>query len=436
MFNYEFHSENRKRFMAELPPKSIVIIPSAPQSTYSHDVHYPYRQNSYLRYLTGFVEHDAVLVLTPDSDTPYNLFVMPRDLEKEIWNGFRHGVDGARQTFGAQAAYTIDELESTLPDLMANMEHLYYALGYDEAFDKKVLQALNAVRKQIRNGISAPQHIHDPAEILNEMRLRKQPFEGEMMQKAADIGVSAHIEAMKAVKPGMNEYEVQALIDYTFGKQQARAGYPSIVGGGLNATVLHYTENNQNLRDGELLLIDAGAEYQYYNSDITRTIPINGRFSPVQRKVYELVLKAQKAAIQEAKPGNTFIAPHNTAVKILTTGLVELGLLEGEVDTLIETEAYKKFYMHKTGHWLGGEVHDVGNYRDSAGEWRKLEPGMILTVEPGLYFGPHLADEIPQEFLHIGIRIEDDILVTEDGPLNLTAGVPKEVAEIEALMQG
>lgn len=435
MLNHAFYSENRKRFMAELPPRSIAIIPSPPQSTYSHDVHYPYRQSSYLRYLTGFVEHDAVLVLAPDSPTPYTLFVLPRDLEKEIWNGFRHGVDGARQTFGAQAAFTIDQLESQLPELMANTDHLYYALGHDEAFDKKVLTALNAVRKQIRNGVSAPRHIHDPGEILNEMRLRKQPYEGEMMQKAADIAVAAHIEVMKAVKPGMNEYEVQALIDYTFGKNQARAGYPSIVGGGLNATVLHYIENNQPLCDGELLLVDAGAEYQYYNSDITRTMPINGKFSPVQRKVYELVLKAQKAAIEQARPGKTFIDPHNTAVQILTAGLVELGLLQGEVNTLIEQEAYKKFYMHKTGHWLGGDVHDVGDYRDAEGNWRQLEPGMVLTVEPGLYFGPHLAGDIPHEFLHIGIRIEDDILVTAEGPLNLTAGVPKEVDEIEALMQ-
>ncbi|PIQ29089.1 Xaa-Pro aminopeptidase [bacterium (Candidatus Blackallbacteria) CG17_big_fil_post_rev_8_21_14_2_50_48_46] len=435
MLNLEFHSENRKRLLAQLPPKSVVIINSAPQATYSHDVHYPYRQNSYLRYLTGFTEHDAVLVLAPDSPTPYTMFVLPRDLEKEIWNGFRQGVDGIRQVYGAQAAYTIDQLDSKLPELMANTEHLYYALGHDENFDKTVLQALNAVRKQIRNGVSAPRHVHDPGEILNEMRLHKQPIEIEWMQKAADIAVEAHTQVMKTVKPEMYEYEVQALIDYTFGKQQSRAGYPSIVGGGLNATILHYIENNQKLCDGEMLLVDAGAEYRYYNSDITRTFPINGKFSPVQRKVYELVLKAQKAAIEMVKPGNTFMDPHTTAVRHLTEGLVELGLLEGDPEQLIAQESYKKFYMHKTGHWLGGDVHDVGDYKDADGNWRKLEPGMVLTVEPGLYFGPHLAGEIPHEFLHIGIRIEDDILVTEDGHRNLTAGVVKEVDQIEALMQ-
>jgi Xaa-Pro aminopeptidase len=435
MLNPDFHRGNRQTLLSQLPPRSVLIVNSAPQATYSHDVHYPYRQHSDLRYLTGFTEHDAVLVLATDSATPFTLFVLPRDLEKEIWNGFRQGVDGARQVFGADAAYTIDQLDHKLPELMAGADHLYYALGYNNSFDQTVLKALNAVRKQVRNGVHAPRHIHDPAELLGEMRLRKQSVEIEWMQRAADIAVEAHRAVMQTVKPGMNEYEVQALIDYTFGKNQARAGYPSIVGGGLNATVLHYIENNQPLCDGEILLVDAGAEYQYYNSDITRSFPVNGRFSPVQRKVYEVVLRAQKAAIEAVRPGNTFSDPHTTAVRHLTAGLCELGLLQGDLEQLIAQEAYKKFYMHKTGHWLGGDVHDVGEYKDSAGQWRKLEPGMVLTVEPGLYFGPHLAGEIPHEFLHIGIRIEDDILVTPEGHLNLTAGVPKEVDEIEALMQ-
>lgn len=436
MFNLEFHSGNRQRFMAQLPPRSVAIIHSAPQAIYSHDVYYPYRQNSDFYYLTGFTEPQAVLVLAPDSETPYTLFVMPRDLEKEIWNGFRQGVDGARQVFGAQAAYPIEQLKHKLPELIAHADHLYYALGYDKDFDALVLEALNAVRKQVRNGIHAPRHIHDPAEILSAMRLIKQPAEIAWMQRAADIAAEAHRAAMQAVRPGMYEYEIQALIEYTFRRHQARPGYPCIVGGGLNATILHYIENNQPLCAGEMLLVDAGAEYCHYNSDITRTFPINGTFSPVQRKVYDIVLRAQKAAIAQVRPGNSFMAPHRAALRELTAGLIELGLLEGELETLISQEAYKKFYMHKTSHWLGADVHDVGEYKDHEGQWRLLEPGMVLTIEPGLYFGPHLAGQIPHEFLHLGIRIEDDILVTEEGRLNLTAGVPKEIDEIEALMQG
>lgn len=434
MINTEFYANNRKRFMDKMAPNSVAIIPSAPEATYSHDVHYPYRQNSYLRYLTGFIEPQSVLVIAPAQEHPFTLFVMPRDLKKEIWNGFRHGTEGATNTYKADQAYTIDELEFRLPEILKNTDHLYYNFGQTPHFDKMVFEAVNQVKGKIREGIKAPRTYYDPALILNEMRLFKQPYEIDMMQKAADISVEAHTEIMKQLKPGMHEYEMAAIIEYTFRKHNACMGYPAIVGGGVNATILHYIENDKELHDGDLLLTDAGAEYAYYNADITRTIPVNGRFSPTQKAVYEVVLEAQKQAINTVKPGNVWIDIHNKAVDVLTEGLMDLGLLKGSKAENIEAEAHTEFYMHKTGHWLGADVHDLGEYKTPEGEWRALEPGMVLTVEPGLYFGPHLKDKIPAEFHNIGIRIEDDILVTAEGHHNFTAGVPKEVSEIESLM--
>lgn len=430
----QFHAANRDRFMEAIGNDAVAIFFSAPEATYSHDVHYVYRQNSYLHYLTGFNEPNSALILAPGHDRPIAMFVLPRDLEKEIWNGFRQGVDGAKENFGADAAWTIDELSRVLPDYLANRQHLYFSFGAHESQDRQVFAALNAVRGRIRNGVRAPRHLHDPGLVLNEMRLFKQPHEVELMQRAGDISAEAHCEAMRKVRPGMFEYEAEGIIEHYFRRHNSRMAYPAIVGGGLNGTILHYIENNRELKAGELLLIDAGAEYQYYNADITRTFPVDGRFSPAQRAVYEVVLAAQKAAIEQVRPGVRFLDLHAKAVEVITAGLVDLGLLKGSVESLIAEGAHQKFYMHKTGHWLGSDVHDVGDYLDAEGLSRQLEPGMVTTVEPGIYVGPHLSAEVPAEFHHIGIRIEDDILVTATGHHNLTAKVPKEIAEIEALM--
>ncbi len=436
MSHFAFHEENRRRLMEQLGPDGVAVIFSAPESTYSHDVHYVYRQNSYFQYLTGFLEPSSALVIAPGHEQPYALFVLPRDLEKEIWNGFRAGVDGAKRSFGAHAAYTIDQLSQILPDYLANRQTLHYNFGQSDANDRIVFGALNSVRGRIRHGVRAPKLLQDPGLILNEMRLFKQPLEVELMQKAADISAEAHCEAMRKIKPGMYEYEAEAIIEHHFRRHNSRMGYPAIVGGGLNATILHYIENNKELVDGDLLLIDAGAEYAHYNADITRTFPINGRFTPAQKAVYEVVLASQKAAVEMVKPGIRFLDLHTKTVEIITEGLIDLGLLSGSRDSLIEQGAYQKFFMHKTGHWLGGDVHDVGEYLDAEGKSRKLEAGMVTTIEPGIYVGPHLSAEVSREFHHIGIRIEDDILVTEQGYHNLTAGVPKEISEIETLMAG
>lgn len=434
MPDYSFYQENRRRFMEQIGTDAVAVFFSSPVATYSHDVHYIYRQDSYLQYLTGFGEPSSALVLAPGHDQPVAMFVLPRDLEKEIWNGFRQGVEGARRNFGASAAWTIDELAQILPGYFADRKHLYYGFGSSEANDRLVFGALNTVRGKIRQGIRAPKHLHDPGLILNEMRLFKQPHEIELMQRAGDISAEAHCEAMRQVKPGMYEYEAEAIIEHHFRRHNCKMAYPAIVGGGLNATILHYIENDQELHDGDLLLIDAGAEHEYYNADITRTFPVNGRFSAVQRAVYDVVLASQKAAIEMVKPGIRFLDLHSKTIQIITEGLVDLGLLQGSPESLIAQGAYQKFFMHKTGHWLGSDVHDVGEYLDDEGLSRKLEPGMVTTIEPGIYVGPHLSSEVSREFHHIGIRIEDDIVVTADGCHNLTSKVPKEIAEIEALM--
>lgn len=413
----------------------VAIFFAAPEATYSHDVQYVYRQNSDLHYLTGFLEPGTVLILAPGHDHPYTLFVRPRDLEKEIWNGFRQGTEGARRNFGANMAYPLEQLSEILPQYLADRKNLYYRFGSDPDNDRQVFAALNSVRGKIRQGIRSPQHLHDPGLILNEMRLFKQPYEIEQMRRACQISAAAHVQLMQQVKAGMYEYEAEAIVEHHFRKHNARMGYPAIVGGGLNATILHYIENNRQLQDGDLLLVDAGAEYEYYNADITRSFPINGKFSPAQRAVYDVVLAAQKACVEMIQPGIRFLDIHHKAVEIMTEGLIDLGLLEGQRDALIANKAYEKFFMHKTGHWLGSDVHDMGDYLDAEGLSRKLETGMVTTVEPGLYVGPHLSAEVPREFQHIGIRIEDDILVTDQAHENLTSGVPKDPQEIEELMR-
>ena len=426
-------ASRRETFMKRMEG-GVALFFAAPQRNRSADSDYAYRQDSYFHYLTGFGEPGAAALLLPDGDRHrFVLFVRPRDREKEIWNGRRAGPEGARSDFGADEARTIDELPALLTGYLENAPRLYHALGRNPETDALVKVALDAVRGKARQGIKAPAVLVDPASILDTMRLVKSAEELGLMRRAASISSEAHNAAMRALGPGMREYEIEALIEYHFRRLGATApGYNSIVGSGENATILHYVENDAVCRDGELLLVDAGAEYRGYNADITRTYPVSGRFTGLQRDAYEIVLAAQLAAIDCVRPGRRFIEYHDTAVRVLVEGLVSLGILAGDVDGLIEQKAYQPYYMHRTGHWLGLDVHDVGDYRDGP-EWRKLEPGMVLTVEPGLYFARDL-EGVPDPLRGVGIRIEDDVAVTRGDPEILTAAAYKTVAEIESVM--
>jgi len=409
----------------------IAIVATAPEVPRNRDTHYPYRHDSYFYWLTGFAEPEAVVVMV-GGDTPEAiLFCRDKDETREIWDGFRYGPAAAREHFGFDAAYSINELDAKLPELMGNRTRLAYAVGQDPVWDARVIGWLNAVRTKTRQGILAPGEIIDVRHALDEMRLIKDAHELALMRRAADISTGAHRAAMRATRPGGHEYEIEAELLSAFRRGGAEApAYTSIVASGANACVLHYVFNNKPLKDGDLLLIDAAAEFGSYAADITRTFPVNGRFSAAQKDAYELVLAAQAAAIDAVRPGNPWNAPHDAAVRVLTQGMVDLKLLAGEVDGLIESKAYDRFYMHRTGHWLGLDVHDAGEYKLD-GAWRPLQPGMTLTVEPGLYIRP--ADNIPEALWNIGIRIEDDVAVNESGCEVLTTP-PKTVAEIEAWM--
>ncbi|MBO9539204.1 Xaa-Pro aminopeptidase [bacterium] len=413
----------------------VAILPSAPVTVRTADLDHEYRQDSDFFYLTGFKEPESVLVLAPNHPEHKTiLFVRPRDKERETWDGRRAGTEGALRDYGVDAAYTIDQFDAVIGTYLDNQEHLYFQLGKNKAWDERVLDLLKRYKTRARSGVKGPSTMHDPSEILHEMRLFKSAEEIELMRKSAAIAAEAHTRAMQATRPGVYEYEIQAEIEYTFKRRGAMGpAYGSIVGGGANGCILHYVENDAVLKDGDLLLIDAGAEYGFYASDITRTFPVNGRFSPAQQEVYEVVLEAQLEALATVKPGVTFQAVHDAAVRVLTAGLVRLGILSGEVDALIASEAYKPFYMHKTSHWLGIDTHDVGAYK-LQGEWRTLQPGMVLTIEPGLYITEG-QEGVDPKYWNIGIRIEDDVLVTPDGHENLTRQVPKSVEEIERLMQ-
>ncbi len=409
--------------------EAVAVLPAAPVFARNSDVDHDYRQDSDLFYLTGFDEPGSVLVLGA-ADKKSTLFVRPRDPEREIWDGPRAGVDGARTIFGVDQSHVAKELDEELPKLLQNKRRLYYRLGRDRAFDDVVLRAIDRVRARARLGLSWPTEIVDPGVLIHEMRLFKDAADLAAMRKAADITKEAHLRAMARVKGGMNECEVEALLLETFRKHGSeRPAYHSIVGSGANATILHYILNNREMAAGELLLIDAGCEYGYFASDVTRTFPIGGKFSREQQAIYELVLEAQVEGINRSRAGATVDDVHKTCVEVTTRGLVRLGLLQGEVDKLIETEAYKPFFMHRTSHWLGMDVHDVGTYYVD-GKARALEPGMVLTVEPGIYIARD-NDKVGPEWRGIGVRIEDDILVTAGDPENLTAGIPKTVAELE-----
>ncbi|MCB1915006.1 MAG: aminopeptidase P N-terminal domain-containing protein [Rhodocyclaceae bacterium] len=410
----------------------VAVIPTAPEVIRNRDTHYRYRHDSYFYYLTGFREPEAVLLLVAGNEPRAILLCRERDPEREIWDGFRHGPEAACERFELDEAHAVGAVDEILAEILPDQPAIFYSLGHDAAWDHRLTQALNAVRANTRSGATAPPTIHDVRTLLDEMRLIKDQAEIAVMRRAAAISVEAHRQAMRTARPGVFEYEIEATLEQAFRRAGAQApAYPSIVASGPNACVLHYVENDRRMADGELLLIDAGCELDGYASDITRSFPVGGRFAGPQRDIYELVLAAQYAAIAETRPGATWNAPHDAAVAVLARGLIDLGLLRGSVDTVLENQDYRRFYMHRTGHWLGLDVHDAGDYKQG-GEWRPLQPGMTLTIEPGCYVRP--ADDIPEAFWNIGVRIEDDALVTADGCELITAGAPKTVDEIEQWM--
>ena len=430
--NTRIHAQHRRQLMRMMGDNSIAILPSAPVLLRNRDVEHGFRQDSDFYYLSGFPEPESVIVLAPGrKQGQYILFCRERDKKKETWDGRRYGPEGAVEYFDADDAFPITDLEDILPGLMEHCESVYYTIGLNPEFDKHVMNCVNSLRSKSRGGTQVPYEFVSLDYLLHDMRLFKHRDELRLMRKAAKISVQAHINAMKVCDPGMHEYQLEAELLYHFNRNGAGWAYPSIVGGGANSCILHYTENDQPLNDGELVLIDAGAEYQSYASDITRTFPVNGRFKAAQREIYELVLEAQEAAISKVKPGNHWNDPHEAAVRVLTKGMVELGLLKGNVRSLIKDGGYSKFYMHRTGHWLGMDVHDVGDYKVDD-EWRLLEKGMVLTVEPGLYIPAGTRGV--KRWWNIGVRIEDDVAVTKDGHEILSAGLPRTCEEIEAVM--
>ncbi len=412
----------------------IAIIPTAPEVARNRDSHYPYRFDSYFYYLTGFKEPEALLVLIA-GDVPQSiLFCRDKDIEKEIWDGFRFGPEAAKTTFGFDAAFSFKQLDQKLPELISNQPQVFFSLGADVAWDAKVTGWLNEVRGLVRTGMNAPAAMVDVRQLLDQQRLVKTPYEIALMRQSAEIAAVAHNRAMQKTKPGKMEYEVEAEYLHEFARKGAQSpAYTSIVAGGGNACTLHYIANNAELKDGDLVLIDAGCELDGYASDITRTFPVNGKFSGAQKDVYELVLAAQLAAIDTAKPGQHWNAPHEAALEMLAQGFVDLGLCQGTKDEVLETESYRQFYMHRTGHWLGLDVHDAGDYKDQQGQWVPLTAGHVLTVEPGCYIRP--AENVPEHFWHIGVRIEDDVLITDKGNEVLTKSAIKTISEIESHME-
>ena len=428
--------ERRDRLAEEMGPHSIAIIATSPVALRNRDADYKFRADSSFFYLTGFAEPEAVAVIETfesiDEGYTYSLFCRERNREMEIWNGYRAGVDGAVDDYEADEAYAIDLLDEEIIEKLHNKQKLFYRIGHQADFDARVAKWIAKASGESRKGTSAPAQVIQLDRIVDEMRLHKSEKEIKLMQLASDISAEAHTRAMQTVKPGMMEYALEAELNYIFGKNGCVPSYNSIVGGGANACILHYVENDKVLNDGDLVLIDAACEYQLYASDITRTFPVNGKFSPEQKALYELVLKAQLAAIDAVRIGNSYKEPHNVAVRILVQGLLNLGIMHGDLEEIIEKESFRQFYMHGTGHWLGMDVHDVGSYKQD-GEWRAYEEGMVVTVEPGLYIAPD-DETVDAKWRGIGIRIEDDVVATENGPLVLTKDVVKTVEDIEALM--
>ena len=432
MLNSSIHAERRKRLQTTMQ-HGIAIIPTAQEVARNADTHYDYRHDSHFYYLSGFAEPEAVLVLVAGDNMQSILFCREKNAEREVWDGFRYGPDAASEKFCFDAAYPIAQLDEKLGELMGNQPVLYYPIGADAGWDAHIIKLREAVKAKARTGIRAPNEIRDVREQINEMRLIKDLREQDIMRRAAKISCDAHRRAMRFTRPGQHEYEVEAELLHEFCRHGARhPAYTSIVAGGANACTLHYVGNNAPLNDGDLLLIDAGCELEGYASDITRTFPVNGKFSAAQKDVYEIVLAAQAAAINAAKPGKLWNAPHEAALRVLAQGFIDLKLCQGSLESVLETESYKQFYMHRTGHWLGMDVHDVGEYK-IGDQWRPLQPGMTLTVEPGCYIRP--GDNVPKALWNIGIRIEDDVLITAPGNEVLTQAAPKTVKEIEEVMR-
>ena len=425
-------NRRRQQLQREMGTNSIAVLAAAPEALRNRDVHYPFRQDSDFFYLSQFPEPEAVMVLIPGrAKGEYILFCREKDSEQETWHGRRAGQEGAIEQYAADDSFPITDLDDILPGLLENKDKVFYNMGRYPAFDQRMMTWVQQIKDNSRSGVKAPVEFVSLEYLLNEMRLHKTQVEQRLMRKAAKIAATAHKRAMRACAPGKTEFAIEAELLYEFHRQGAVPAYPSIVAGGANGCILHYVDNTDTLQDGDLLLIDAGAEYQSYASDITRTFPVNGQFTELQAEVYSIVLAAQLAAIKQAIPGNHWNDPHQAAVKVITQGLIDLGVLKGTRSKLLKNQAYKPYYMHGTGHWLGMDVHDVGDYKID-GAWRLLEPGMALTVEPGLYFAAN--KKIPKALRNIGIRIEDDVLITRDGNQVLSSDVPKEISAIEALM--
>jgi len=426
------YAKRRARLLSQMQ-QGIAIIPTAPEVARNADTHYSYRHDSNFYYLTGFTEPEAVVVLVAGDEPRSILFCREKNLEREIWDGHRVGPDAAREQFGFDTAYPIEQLDEKLTELMGNQPALFYPLGSNPEWDQRIIRLRGAVQEKVRSGIRAPDEIRDVRVLLNEMRLFKDKHEVAVMRQAAAISTAAHRRAMRFTRPDMFEYQVEAELIHEFCSHGARhPAYTSIVAGGANACVLHYVGNNAKLREVDLLLIDAGCELDGYAADITRTFPVGGTFSAEQKDVYQIVLAAQAAAIAVAKPKQSWNAPHDAALRVLAQGFIDIKLCHGSIDAVLESESYKQFYMHRTGHWLGMDVHDVGDYK-IGGDWRPLQAGMVLTVEPGCYIRP--ADNVPVALWNIGIRIEDDVLITAKGNEVLTDAAPKSVADIEELMR-
>jgi Xaa-Pro aminopeptidase len=433
MFDPAVFAARRAALMEAIGPDAIAIVRSLPERLRNGDAFHPFRQASDVVYLTGFVEPETTLVVRPGAETErVVMFVRPRDPDLETWDGRRAGLEGAKERYGADAAYPAHELETKLPELLANVDEWHVGLGIDDALDALVARTLAKLRRTEKKGKRPPRAIVDPRVALHELRLKKRPEELAALREAAKISSDAHIAAMQTGRPGVYEHELEAVINYTFRRRGGGGpGYATIVGAGVNATILHYIENRCKIADGDLVLVDAGCEYDHYTADITRTWPANGKFSPAQREVYELVLRTQMGAIAMAKPGATLEQIHEYCVRSLTEGMIALKLLQGSVEELIADHSYRKFYMHGTSHWLGLDVHDAGAYT-RGGKARALEPGMVITIEPGLYIAAD-APDVPEALRGIGVRIEDDLAITSGAPEVLTAACPKQIDELEAL---
>jgi Xaa-Pro aminopeptidase len=427
--------KRREQFMERIAG-GVAIFPAAPTAIRNNDVEHEYRQDTDFYYLTGFEEPGAVAVLAPDHpEHRFVMFVQPKDREREVWTGWRVGDEGAKRDYAADNAFTIEKLDEELPKLVEKADRIYYRFGSDPTFDERLIGLMRRFQRERQRSGTGPKAVIDPAEILHEMRLIKTEDDLRLMRRAIDISCEGHMAAIRSLRPGVYEYEIEAVLRYVFRKNGSpRPGYSPIVAAGANATVLHYTTNNCRIEDGDLLLIDAGTEFGYFTGDITRTYPASGTFTEDQAAIYQVVLDAHTEAIKTVKPGATFAEPHDAAVRVIVEGLISLGLLEGEIDKLIEEEKYKKFYMHKTSHWLGMDVHDAGPYK-VADEWRRLEPGMVMTVEPGIYIAEDL-DDVDPRYRGIGVRIEDDLLVTQERNEVLSARVPRTIEEIEGIMMG